>query len=359
MDTIYRNLWTEIEDYWAEEHGLTDDKLDAIDWTATRRATKNYPWGKHKWLIKHATGHCGTGKMMLLRQHQDHSMCPRCEAPVEDSRHVLLCQNTRATEQWRVELLRLWQWLLKHHTHPNLVIALCTFLQSWHSGRPFVIQPTWDSSVQSAMRQQASMEAYFLTLGRVVSDVTGVQRQYLSRLPTQLTAGSWTHKFTRELWDIGFFMWQHRNAIRHSPDHPWTNESRESYLSLIWEQFALDTSTLLQRDWHLLSGHPQEFQGHTLAQMGQWLHTIDLARQAYYDHQTSSLQTGNTNTASRARGRSSSTNYRTQSVARTAPRAAHRRNHRAPSCSSSLPPQRGPTTSMNRSRDVMRRFLGR
>jgi hypothetical protein len=88
--------------------------------------------------------------------------------------------------------------------------------------------------------------------------------------------------------------------IRHSPDHPWTNESRDSYLSLIQEQFALGTSTLLQQNWRLLSGHPQEFQGRTLAQMGQWLHTVDLARQAYYDHQSSLVQTGNTNTTSRA-----------------------------------------------------------
>jgi hypothetical protein len=71
--------------WWAREQRMQDtiidrpawDKLwDMIDWTSQGKAFKTLPFSKQRWLTKHASGHCGVGRMLVRYKWQTHSDCP-------------------------------------------------------------------------------------------------------------------------------------------------------------------------------------------------------------------------------------------------------------------------------------------
>jgi hypothetical protein len=53
--------------YWHRKHSLNPELIKAINWDACAEAMSKLPFGKRWWLLKHATGFCGVGKMELRR----------------------------------------------------------------------------------------------------------------------------------------------------------------------------------------------------------------------------------------------------------------------------------------------------
>jgi hypothetical protein len=73
--------------YWSKKHHLTAELITNINWDACQQALNKLPFGKRRWLLKHATGFCGVGKMEEMRGNQDHAECPSC-GQFEDAIHV-------------------------------------------------------------------------------------------------------------------------------------------------------------------------------------------------------------------------------------------------------------------------------
>jgi hypothetical protein len=95
VEQLYAKVYEDGPAYWKAKHdGLSDDNYyHHINWESLCLARKRIPLGQQRWLLKHATGHCGVGKMMTLQGHQDHSRCPRCGEDNETTLHLLTCQD--------------------------------------------------------------------------------------------------------------------------------------------------------------------------------------------------------------------------------------------------------------------------
>ena len=78
IPTVYALVYPDGKEYWQAKHGLTDENMEQINLVAAKQARQRLSVGRARWLLKHACGHCGVGRMMLIRKHQDHSRCPRC-----------------------------------------------------------------------------------------------------------------------------------------------------------------------------------------------------------------------------------------------------------------------------------------
>jgi hypothetical protein len=64
--------------YWHQKSSLTPELITSINWEACAEAMGRLPFGKKRWLLKHATGWRGVGRRALLRKNQNHDECPRC-----------------------------------------------------------------------------------------------------------------------------------------------------------------------------------------------------------------------------------------------------------------------------------------
>jgi hypothetical protein len=288
MQSIYARIFPDTMPYWQAKHGLSDANIhEHINWEALRRAMKRIPLGTRRWLIKHATGHCAVGRMELKRKHQDHSQCPRCHEDDENSLHVLTCSDPRACAHWQSLLHKLSIWMQTHYTSPDIHAGIIKLLTHWHdTGQPL---PSWQfsSTTSPAFMEQQDIGVYNFLLGRISSRITALQHIYLRELvDTRQNGTSWTAGLIVQLYDLSFAMWQHRNNILHSPEHPRQLLVRDAILSEVTAQLELGNDNLLACDHHLTLISMAQLKARTDSQLRLWLETVQLARQAYAHHTT-------------------------------------------------------------------------
>ncbi|HEY9817543.1 MAG TPA: hypothetical protein V6D20_17320, partial [Candidatus Obscuribacterales bacterium] len=277
IPALYAQIYKRPTLAWAEKHGITPAVWALLDQQALKRAMKRIPLGKQRWLLKHATGHCAVGRMELLREHQDHSNCPRCGASNKTTTHVLTCTDARAITQWVVQLQRLHHWLNTHFSHPDITKAIITILRHWHDvGTPTTVLHV-DPTVTTAIEEQYTIGIYNMLLGRISHQFTDIQTKYLRKCDTKLDGHGWTAGLIRQLWDISFHMWEHRNNIKHSPTHPDKIDSRASMLDQATDQYDIGPSSLLLSDRHLLRNSLQHIYSYSNSHLQQWLNSILLA----------------------------------------------------------------------------------
>jgi hypothetical protein len=98
---------TRGKEYWDEKGRFHEGTSDMIDWKATGTAMKAVPPNRQRWVTKHVSGFCATGKMMMRWNKRPSAVCPRCDDE-EDARHVWVCQGAGANEVWEQSMASLY-----------------------------------------------------------------------------------------------------------------------------------------------------------------------------------------------------------------------------------------------------------
>jgi hypothetical protein len=164
---VYTLIYTDTISYWAGKHGWTEETITTdLNWTALQRAMDNTSPAYHWWLLKQATGFCGTGWMQLHCHFWNHSWCPRCDQEDETTLHVLQCTNSEAKDEWNKALCDLDSWMGKYHTQPDLHHAILTLLIGWHDN-DYTLLPSAHHNHQlfDAIKNQSNIGVYNFLLG--------------------------------------------------------------------------------------------------------------------------------------------------------------------------------------------------
>ena len=110
-----------MKQFWVKDKkDLKEEHWPMADWTANKTAIKEQPKGMQRFICKFTSRHIAVGRMMLKRQHWNHSRCPLCGAEEETTKHVLQCPDIRAQKTWRISLGKLKIWMELQNTHPAL-----------------------------------------------------------------------------------------------------------------------------------------------------------------------------------------------------------------------------------------------
>ena len=208
--------------YWYRKHSLTPELITSINWDACEAAMGRLPFGRKRWLIKHATGFCGVGRREFLRGNQDHDDCPRCGAS-ESSRHVVECKGTGADITFVLALQKLETSLTEVDTAPHLLKAIITRLKQWrkrgdHALPRFTGYDQWGT--QHAVREQDSIGWYQLLLGRIAKKWSDAQQRYIDSLQKKNTGRRWAISLVQKALEVSWDMWEQRNDIKHNTLHP-------------------------------------------------------------------------------------------------------------------------------------------
>jgi hypothetical protein len=116
--------------YWIRKHSIKKELITNINWDACQQSLKQLPFGKRRWLLKHATGFCGVGKMEQLRGNQNHANCPRC-GQFEDAPHVFRCQGNGTDNIFEVAVQKLELKMGDSFTAPEIITSLGTRIRKW------------------------------------------------------------------------------------------------------------------------------------------------------------------------------------------------------------------------------------
>ena len=81
--------------------------LNTIDWDGVELAGKSLSVRELTWLMKHVARYNSVGRQLKQRQYWIDSKCPRCNAPNEDSTHVVFCSLASAVATFTASLRNL------------------------------------------------------------------------------------------------------------------------------------------------------------------------------------------------------------------------------------------------------------
>ena len=130
---IYKNTRRNIYD---ARHGVTLKRhimkrkgysltiLNTIDWDGVELAGKSLSVGELTWLMKHVARYNPVGRQLKRRKYWIDSKCPHCNAPNEDSTHVVFCPHASAVATLADSALAFETSLRSNSTHPLLLETL-------------------------------------------------------------------------------------------------------------------------------------------------------------------------------------------------------------------------------------------
>jgi hypothetical protein len=210
------------EKYWHRKHSLTPELISAINWEACAGALSRLPFGKKRWLLKHATGWCGVGRREKLRGNWDHDECPRC-GDSETTQHVVECKGTGADLTFDLAVKNFENQMIILETAPHITKAITKRIQQWRKFGDRALPPFTDFDMwgtRQAVLDQDKIGWYQFLLGRLSRKWSDVQQRYLDSLHTRKTGRRWTISVIQKALDVAWDMWEQRNDILHNTLHP-------------------------------------------------------------------------------------------------------------------------------------------
>jgi hypothetical protein len=241
--------------YWYKKHSLTPELITSINWEACGDAMGRLPFGKKRWLLKHATGFCGVGKREFLRGNQDHEDCPRCGEP-ESSRHVVECRGTGTDLTFTLAVHKLETRMLELDTAPPIAHAILTRVRQWrkHGDRRLPTFRTRDKwGAQHAVADQDKIGWYNFLIGRVSKKWSDSQQRFIDSLKRKNSGRRWTSAVIQKALDIAWDMWEQRNDVLHNSMHPQRAVAVAEIQAQLRVLYRQGREALLPMDRHLFS----------------------------------------------------------------------------------------------------------
>ena len=210
------------QQYWHRKSSLTPELITSINWEACAEAMGSLPFGKKRWLLKHATGFCGVGRRAFLRGNQDHDECPRC-GESESSKHVVECKGTGADLTFTLAIQKLDISMTTLDTAPHIQKAILKRLNQWRKYGDkdlprFRDYDMWGT--QHAVQEQDEIGWYQFLLGRFGRKWSDAQQRFIDSLQKKNTGRRWIISLIQKALDVAWDMWEQRNDVKHNTLHP-------------------------------------------------------------------------------------------------------------------------------------------
>jgi hypothetical protein len=276
---LYEELFGDTtRDHWIQKNQISVDQIHSIDWDNCERAIKRLPFSRQLWISKHASGHCAVGRMMKIRKHWEHSMCPRCLQDNETTEHVLLCQDPRASEHFELLAKKLDIDLVTMETAPEIRRTIIRKLTNWRRRRRLTAQITNKYGEKEASEHQDDIGWNNFMLGRMAPEWASSQQSYYDWLGRRKTGQRWLVALTVKMLNLSWDMWDHRNRILHASTHPWNLIKVRAADRQIEDEYERGHQNLLTKDYKWLKPSLHTTKKLPIETKLQWIESVRLAR---------------------------------------------------------------------------------
>ena len=235
------------------------------------------PFGKKRWLLKHATGFCGVGRREFIRGNQDHADCPRCGHTNESTRHVVECKGSGADLTYSSALNNLEKTLSTLDTYPPIATAIITRLRQWRIYGDHQLPPLRQRNIYGshhAVIDQDKIGWYNFLLGRLSKKWSDSQQRYIDSLKRKNSGRRWTSSVIQKALEIAWDMWEQCNDINQNTMHPRRAEEVDDIKAQLRVLYRRGYDSLLPIDRHLFSKSEATLQKGEPKLMLQWINSV-------------------------------------------------------------------------------------
>jgi hypothetical protein len=273
------NYWTETNyNPIRKDAEGGSDIFRTIHWEAIKKAMCSSSQYKRHFVSKHATGHCGVGKMMKIWGFRDKDNCPRCKKANETALHVLTCQHETARGDWEVEIERLQEWFQHFKTDPHITNAIVHNLRKWRKSGGLFGHHYQEPSIRKALQEQKDIGWDHFMLGRISQRWSTLQEKYYKRQKLRKTGDKWAEELIKEIWRIHCAIWNRRNEILHGTGNHKVLGTKDFHKE-IKEQLDEGYDLLLPTEHYLFRGINMKIaRKWTANKKDKWLRTVRAAR---------------------------------------------------------------------------------
>jgi hypothetical protein len=279
VNSLYAHLWSDkTRRYWSKKFDWSPSTIETIDFDILGQCFGPLPFSKQRKTVKLANGQLAVGRQMQRYRFQEHDNCPRCDGPDETNIHVLLCPAPSARSTAKSSILGLKVWMEKNDTHPAIVSSVIAGVSSCLRGRP--PPPTSWRVARRACAAQSTIGWRPLLYGFAAKHWQILQRHHLLAIRSRKSSRRWTIAWLRQLMQVAWDQWDHRNYILHNTQTPAKLREQAVLDGFIADQFTAGLSTLLPADRHWLTRHSALHIVTTYSNESkqQWLESLDISR---------------------------------------------------------------------------------
>ena len=211
-----------LRDYWNRRGRFKAPFAEQwIHWDVVNGVMTEASTRMRRFISKWVSQQTAVGKIMLRRDARVCGNCPRCDAPTEDTLHVLRCPHPDSREHWRKGCKILRKWMRSTGTHPSIMRVLYHVLRRFGSTKNFdTYVPTgYEESIQSCLNAQTHLSWTGFLEGFLTTDWAATQHQYYVTQQSRKTGRRWAIGLSTQVWRLVFSMWQHRNDCLHESDN--------------------------------------------------------------------------------------------------------------------------------------------
>ena len=175
---------------------------EEIAWKAFEQARSTLSQKRQHWVVKHTSGACSVGKVMLQRKKWKNAKCPRCPTQVETTTHVWQCQHIRANEIWDTAIDELRVWLAAQRTNSAVADTICSRLKAWRSGNDLLPLQTHLLGLSQAVATQDAIGWGVAIEGRWSLKWIEIQDRHFTNNSIRRTGRRWLTALIKKLWLI-------------------------------------------------------------------------------------------------------------------------------------------------------------
>ena len=285
--TIYHHLsFEQAQSYWITKRVLTKTTAPLVYYKAIGRASSLSKLSMKIFISKWASGHLGTGKVVVRNKYRLDGACPFCLEPNEDTFHTIDCQHDEAQHLWKNHLLSLVLQLHKLHFPNGLIIAIKRELNAWRLRRKPPNLLAYQEPTRTMIQHQRMIGWYQFLLGFIPISwkdhfITILrQKSLLRRYSPEL----WASKLIRATWKLLHDTWEDRCHKLHTTDLIHDLSGQQVLLQSIKTELSIglhnlpacDFSSLFRFSQPILLNKPLEF-------LKDWFVTVRSARILYND----------------------------------------------------------------------------
>ena len=228
-----------------------------MDFPSIHQAWLKAPGNRRRFIAKMSSNQLPVGHAMKNMKFWTTSRCPCCLQEGETGQHLLICPDPRCVSLRHEAIATFGTSLRTLHTHPKLSHCLLLLLRHSLLQQPLALSDM-DPELRPIALAQLSLGSLELVVGRLASGWMEYQNQAFQHYAPWLKGSSWSASLIVRLWDLHFAIWEHRNAILHSPASMDSLLDMEATDLQILEEWSMGAAELHAKDQYLFRGTSAE-----------------------------------------------------------------------------------------------------